>query len=133
MYYIDTPSAQIDAMDFNAGEVSNRRAVVKGFDFETTGFPDGSFAQEYGEEGGGLASFFCEIPKFWVVKSGSADTIQTKIAMLFLLVHGALFLRHLGTQLGFRTAGTLEVGPHPVSTAARCAIDLEEWPGRGSA
>ena len=44
MYYIDTPSAQIDAMDFNAGEVSNRRAVVKGFDFETTGFPDGSFA-----------------------------------------------------------------------------------------
>lgn len=41
MYYIDTPSAQIDAMDFNAGEVSNRRAVVKGFDFETTGFPDG--------------------------------------------------------------------------------------------
>ena len=50
MYYIDTPSAQIDAMDFTAGEVSNRRAVVKGFDFETTGFPDGSLA--YGEEMG---------------------------------------------------------------------------------
>ena len=49
MYYIDTPSAQIDAMDFNAGVVSNRRAVVKGFDFETTGFPDGSLAYLMGK------------------------------------------------------------------------------------
>lgn len=43
MYYIDTPTAQIDALDFDpaSGDVSQRRAVVKGFDFETTGFPDG--------------------------------------------------------------------------------------------
>ncbi|CAK9046024.1 unnamed protein product [Durusdinium trenchii] len=43
MYFIDTPSAQIDRLDFDpsSGTLSNRRPVVKGFDFETTGFPDG--------------------------------------------------------------------------------------------
>eukprot|EP00438_Fugacium_kawagutii_P027358 Skav223175 [mRNA] locus=scaffold2044:148751:151308:+ [translate_table: standard] len=46
MFYIDTPTAQIDALDFapSTGEVSGRRPVVKGFDFDTTGFPDGSGA-----------------------------------------------------------------------------------------
>lgn len=43
MYYIDTPSAQIDAFDYDvsSGEVKNRRPCVTGFDFNTTGFPDG--------------------------------------------------------------------------------------------
>ena len=43
MYYIDTPCGQVDAFDFNmeSGEISNRRAVITGFDFQKTGFPDG--------------------------------------------------------------------------------------------
>ena len=45
MYYIDTPSAQVDAFDFDStGALSNRRAVIKGFDFLTTGFPDGKLS-----------------------------------------------------------------------------------------
>ena len=43
MYYIDTPSAQVDAFDFDmqTGAISNRRTVIKGFEFHTAGFPDG--------------------------------------------------------------------------------------------
>mmetsp|Transcript_31249 Transcript_31249/g.72876 ORF Transcript_31249/g.72876 Transcript_31249/m.72876 type:complete len:328 (+) Transcript_31249:39-1022(+) len=43
MYYIDTPTRQVDAMDFDAesGEVKNRRACITGFTWEETGFPDG--------------------------------------------------------------------------------------------
>ena len=43
MYYIDTPTGQVDAFDFDlqSGAISNRRPVITGFDFEKTGFPDG--------------------------------------------------------------------------------------------
>jgi hypothetical protein len=100
MYYIDTPSAQIDAMDFNAGEVSNRRAVVKGFDFETTGFPDGSLA--YGEE----MVFFGEL---WPKVLGEISRNSTKIAMLNSYVGPmGVLLRHWNW---------MELGPHPVSTS----------------
>ncbi|CAJ1377570.1 unnamed protein product [Effrenium voratum] len=43
MYYIDTPSARVEAWDFDlsTGAISNPRPAVSGFDFATTGFPDG--------------------------------------------------------------------------------------------
>eukprot|EP00416_Gambierdiscus_australes_P045590 CAMPEP_0171095440 /NCGR_PEP_ID=MMETSP0766_2-20121228/43174_1 /TAXON_ID=439317 /ORGANISM="Gambierdiscus australes, Strain CAWD 149" /LENGTH=330 /DNA_ID=CAMNT_0011554247 /DNA_START=54 /DNA_END=1046 /DNA_ORIENTATION=+ len=43
MYYTDTPEARIDALDYDnaSGVVKNRRPCITGFDFETTGFPDG--------------------------------------------------------------------------------------------
>lgn len=43
MYYTDTPTGQVDVLDFDAktGAVSNRRPCVTGFVFEETGFPDG--------------------------------------------------------------------------------------------
>ena len=43
MYYTDTPTAQVDALDYDVatGQVSNRRPCITGFVFEETGFPDG--------------------------------------------------------------------------------------------
>ena len=114
MYYIDTPSAQIDAMDFNAGEVSNRRAVVKGFDFETTGFPDGSLA--YGEEMG----FFGELwPK--VLGEISRKLYKDCYAQQLCWSNG-------GPLAPLELDGT----GSPPCFDVRCAIDLEEWSG-GSA
>jgi len=98
MYYIDTPSAQIDAMDFTAGEVSNRRAVVKGFDFETTGFPDGSLA--YGEEMGRGVKLW---PKVWGEIISRISRNSTKIAVLRCWSNGGpLAPLELGQKTLFR-------------------------------
>merc|ERR1712194_291451 len=44
MYYADTPTGKVDAFDYDekTGDISNRRPCIKGFDFPTTGFPDGN-------------------------------------------------------------------------------------------
>lgn len=54
-YYIDTPTAQIDAMDYDlaTGAVASRRPLVTGFDFGTTGFPDGRLGGVYKVQVGG--------------------------------------------------------------------------------
>jgi sugar lactone lactonase YvrE len=44
MYYIDSPTRRVDAFDFRAGEVSNRRTVIT----LTDGFPDGMCADADG-------------------------------------------------------------------------------------
>lgn len=43
MYYIDTPTAKVDAFDYDVstGEAKNPHACITGFDFNTTGYPDG--------------------------------------------------------------------------------------------
>lgn len=43
MYYIDTISARVDALDYDksTGSVSNRRTCIGGFDLNNSGLPDG--------------------------------------------------------------------------------------------
>ena len=93
MYFIDTPSAQIDRLDFDpsSGTLSNRRPVVKGFDFETTGFPDGNLGWQSQQDGASIS-----IPQVTVqlnLGSGRGQCRHKSVVCHGVLVSQSSFVR----------------------------------------